>query len=92
MGRLVDSIKEKLSQRFNPSQLEVLDESHKHAGHAGAAQHAAEGRSAESHVHVVIVAEEFSGMGTLAKHRAVLEAVSAEVEALHAFSLEARGA
>lgn len=92
MGRLVDSIKEKLTERFNPSQLEVLDESHKHAGHAGAAQHAAEGKSPESHVHVVIVAEDFAGMNTLGKHRAVLDAVKEEVEQLHAFSLEARSA
>jgi BolA protein len=90
MGRLTDAIKEKLAARFNPSQLEVIDESAKHAGHAGAAEHAAEGKSAESHVHVIIVAESFAGMSTLAKHRAVLEAVKDEVEKLHAFSLEAK--
>jgi len=45
--------------------------------------------SAETHIHVVIVAEAFAGMNTLAKHRAVLEAVKEEVDRLHAFSLEA---
>jgi len=48
--------------------------------------------SAETHIHVVIVADAFDGMSTLAKHRAVLEAVSEEVERLHAFSLEAKAA
>ena len=48
--------------------------------------------SAETHIHVIIVAAAFDGMSTLAKHRAVLETVSDEVERLHAFSLEAKSA
>ncbi len=96
MGILAEAIKEKLTQRFNPSQLEVQDQSHLHAGHGGAAEHKAafpdKDMSAETHIHVVIVADAFDGMSTLAKHRAVLEAVSEEVERLHAFSLEAKAA
>lgn len=96
MGILAEAIKEKLTLRFNPSQLEVQDQSHLHAGHGGAAEHEAafpdKDMSAETHIHVVIVAKGFDGMSTLAKHRAVLEAVSEEVEQLHAFSLEAKAA
>jgi len=94
MGILADSIKRKLEARFTPSQLEVQDQSHLHAGHGGAAEHKAafpdKDMTAETHIHVVIIAEEFEGMSTLAKHRAVLDAVSEEVDRLHAFSLEAK--
>jgi len=94
MGILVESIKEKLKENFNPTQLEVIDQSHLHAGHGGAAEHSAafpdKDMTAETHVHVVIVANAFAGMNTLAKHRAVLEAVSEDVDRLHAFSLEAK--
>lgn len=94
MGILADAIKGKLNVRFTPSQLEVIDQSHLHAGHGGAAEHKAafpdKDMTAETHIHVVIVAEAFKGMSTLAKHRAVLEVLSEEVDRLHAFSLEAK--
>jgi len=41
MGILAESIKRKLEVRFSPSQLEVQDQSHLHAGHGGAAEHKA---------------------------------------------------
>lgn len=94
MGILVEAIKGKLVAAFSPSQLEVLDQSHLHSGHGGAAEHKAafpdKDMTAETHVHVVITADAFAGLNTLAKHRAVLEVVSEEVDRLHAFSLEAK--
>ncbi len=90
MGIITASIKQKLAEKFNPSQLEVIDESHKHAHHRGAAEHAAEGGSAESHIHVIIVSAYFKDMGTLAKHRAVMDTVAEEVAKIHAFSVEAK--
>ncbi len=89
MGVIAIAIKEKLEVAFNPSHLEVRDESHKHAGHAGAAAHAAEHGSGESHFHVVIVSDEFKGLSRLARHRAVMEALADEMKLIHAFSLEA---
>ena len=90
MGKIADAIKEKLTKAFNPSQLEVRDESHKHAGHAGARAHAEEhGSSAESHFHVVIRSGEFESMSRLAKHRAVMEVLEVEMKLIHAFSLDA---
>jgi len=90
MGIIASSIKEKLKQSFNPIQLEVIDESSKHAHHRGAHEHKAEGGSPESHFHVVIVSEKFEGMSRLEKHRAVLEVLKDEVAQIHAFSLDAR--
>ncbi|MDB2439627.1 BolA family transcriptional regulator [Hellea sp.] len=89
MGIIASSIKEKLTQSFTPSQLEVIDESHKHAHHRGAREHEADGGSAESHFHVVIVSDKFDGMSRLAKHRAVLDVLAEEIAQIHAFSLEA---
>ena len=94
MGILAEAIKEKLTVRFTPSQLEVQDQSHLHAGHGGAAEHKAafpeKDMTEETHIHVMITSEIFAGMSTLAKHRAVLDTVSEEVDRLHAFSLEAK--
>jgi len=90
MGIIASSIKDKLEKTFNPTQLEVIDESSKHAHHRGAHEHAAEGGSAESHFHVVIVSEKFQGMSRLAKHRAVLDVLADEIKQIHAFSLDAR--
>jgi len=62
MGIIAETIKTKLTKSFNPSHLEVIDESYKHAGHAGAAAHAADNpNSAESHFHVIITAQRLSG-------------------------------
>lgn len=88
MGIIGTAIKEKLEQNFNPSQLEVIDESSKHSHHRGAHEHAAEGGSAESHFHVVIVAEAFESLSRLARHRAVLDALKDEIAKIHAFSVE----
>jgi len=82
MGNIGTAIKQKLQQSFNPSHLEVIDESHKHAHHAGAKAHAADGGSAESHFQVVIISE----------NRAVLDVLSIEMKQIHAFSLDAREA
>ena len=89
MGKIAVAIKEKLQIAFNPSHLEVRDESHKHAGHAGHAAHAAEHGSGESHFHVVIKSEKFEGMSRIGKHRAVMEALDEEMKLIHAFSLDA---
>ncbi len=91
MGPIASAIKEKLIKNFNPVHLEVIDESHKHAGHAGAAQHAAKHGSGESHFHVVIISEKFEGMNLLARHRAVMDVLSGEMESkVHALSLDAK--
>ena len=93
MGPIAQSIKEKLEKSFNPTQLDVIDESHKHAGHAGAQAHAdkhgSEPGSGESHFHVRIAADTLTPMNRLARHRAVMD-VLAElmVERVHALRLE----
>ena len=67
---------------------------HLHAGHAGAAAHAAEfghkEGSAESHFHVIIASDALTPLSRLARHRAVMEALSEEMPKIHAFSLEVK--
>ena len=88
MGVIAATIKEKLTNAFNPSHLEVIDESHKHAHHRGAAEHRADGGSAESHFHVVITAKTFKGLSRLARHRAVMDVLTDEMDGkVHALSL-----
>ncbi len=76
------TIEEKLSARLAPAHLEVIDESHLHAGHAGA-------RSGGGHYRVTIVAAAFEGLGRLDRHRLIYEILDAEMKgAIHALALK----
>lgn len=87
MGIIADAIKEKLECAFNPTHLEVIDESHLHAGHAGARAHASEHGSGESHFHVIIAADSLTPMTRINRHRAVMETLAEEMPKIHAFRL-----
>ena len=68
---------------FAPSLLVVVDESAMHAGHAGAAP------GGETHFQVVMQSDAFTGMGRLARSRAVHAALAAELAGgLHALALK----
>jgi BolA protein len=74
---------ERLTTSLAPASIEVVDESHRHAGHAGAQP------GGETHYHVEIVATRFAGMSRIARHRLVHEIVHEEFEnGLHALSLK----
>lgn len=84
MTRRVAMIRERLQAALSPSELEVVDDSHGHVGHAGAA----DGRG---HFSVRIVAEAFRGQLPLARHRAVYAALGDLMTTdIHALSIEAR--
>jgi len=61
-------LRQRLESRFSPSVLTIEDESHLHAGHAGAA-------GGHGHFRVTIVAEAFRGVPPVARHRLVYAAV-----------------
>ena len=76
-------IEKKLSLKFTPSHLEVLDESEKHKGHAGSR------RGGETHFRVRIASPSFTGKTRLAQHRAVMETLDAELKnGVHALAVE----
>ncbi len=79
-----ERIHKTLTDAFGPSALEVVDDSHKHAGHAGARP------EGETHYTVIISAPEFDGMSRVARQRAVMAVLQPEFESgLHALSIKA---
>ena len=78
----VERLAERL-QALEPDHLEVVDDSHHHAGHAGAA----DGRG---HFTVLVVSKQFAGLHTLRRHRLVYEAVGdLMITDIHALSIAA---
>ncbi len=78
------AIEHKLSQALSPDHLEVINESHLHAGH----QAGFDG-SGETHFRVRIVSAQFAGMRRLDRHRTITDLLRAELDAgLHALALE----
>lgn len=79
----VAHIRAALQAAFAPQVLEVRDDSHRHAGHAGA-------RDGRGHFHVRIVSDAFAGMPTLARHRAVYAALGTLMQTdIHALGIDA---
>lgn len=80
----VAAIRAALETALAPTALEVEDESHRHAGHAGAA----DGRG---HFRVDVVSERFAGLGPIARHRAVYAALGELMTTdIHALAIRAR--
>jgi BolA family transcriptional regulator, general stress-responsive regulator len=77
-----DEIEDRLTAVFHPSVLEVVNESHKHAGHAG------DDSSGASHFHITIRAEAFREMSRVARHRAVQKALGDLNQRIHAIALD----
>jgi BolA protein len=76
-------LRDRLVREFAPLELDIADESHLHAGHAGAAGGA-------SHFRVRIVARAFGGLAPVARHRLVYAAVADLIPGeIHALALEA---
>jgi BolA protein len=70
-----------LKSAFQVLQLNIEDESHLHAGHAGAA-------TGGGHFKLTIVAPEFDGMSKVARHRAIYAALNKHFpEAIHALTI-----
>jgi len=86
-GPLVQKLEEKMKVAFNPQSLEIINESHLHAGH----QPGFDGQG-ESHIRVRMVAEHFNGMSRVNIHRAVNEVCADEIAAgLHALAIDVKG-
>jgi BolA family transcriptional regulator, general stress-responsive regulator len=79
-----DLIREKLTVAFAPESLDVVDESHRHEGHAG---HRPGG---ETHFRVHIVAEVFKGKSRIERHRMINATLTAELAGgVHALAIHA---
>jgi len=79
----IDRIRTALAA-LQPTALEVVDDSHKHAGHEGA-------RDGRGHFTVRIVSAVFAGKAPLARHRAVYAALGEMMQTdIHALAIEAK--
>ena len=79
-----DQITQKLSDAFAPTALDVTDESHLHAGHAGHRE------GGETHFRVHIVSPRFEGKSRIDRHRMVNATLAAELaDRVHALAIKA---
>jgi len=79
----IEAIRERLTKQLQPTQLDIIDESHLHAGHAGAA-------SGAGHFAVTIVSNAFKEKSEIEKHRLVYLAVDDLMKTeIHALSIKA---
>jgi BolA protein len=80
----VELINNRLSEVFSPVTLEIIDDSAKHAGHAGA-------RSGGGHFLVNIVSEVFQDKSLIQRHRLIYEALGEAMKSeIHALSINAK--
>lgn len=79
-----DRIRRKITDGLAPVRLELVDQSHRHAGHAGAAP------GGETHFELVVVTAAFAGLSRVARQRRVHELLAEELsERVHALSIRA---
>ncbi|MGA8278555.1 MAG: BolA family protein [Rhodanobacteraceae bacterium] len=84
MTSRVERIRSRLLAKLSPSALEVVDEGHRHVGHAGA-------RDGRGHFRVRIVSATFIDQPALVRHRAVYAALGDLMTTdIHALAIEAR--
>jgi BolA protein len=80
---VTQEIHTRLEAAFAPSELQVVDDSERHRGHAGYQE------GGESHFNVRIRSAAFEGLTRIARHRAVHKALGAELVArIHALALD----
>ncbi len=79
----IEAIREALTQKLAPETLEIEDESHLHAGHAGA-------RDGRGHFRVTITSKAFEGLTSVQQHQLVYKALGDLMRTdIHALSLSA---
>ena len=83
MRPTIDALRARFEAAFPGAAIELSDDSHLHAGHAGAAGGA-------GHFSVTVVSERFAGVARLARHRAVLDRVADLIpHPVHALAIRA---
>ena len=81
---VAETIRNKLTAALSPSHLEVIDESHLHAGHIGARP------EGETHFKVIVVSMVFAGESRVAAQRRINKILADELAGpVHALSISA---
>lgn len=81
--RMEDQIKALLSEKLTPERVEVTNQSHLHAGHAG------DDGSGQSHFRVMVVSSLFENRTKIERHRMVFDALSLPLKSIHALEIKA---
>jgi BolA family transcriptional regulator, general stress-responsive regulator len=83
MNDRIDRIRSLLSSSLQVKEIDVIDDSHLHAGHAGA-------RDGRGHYRVRIVAEDFAGLRPIQRHQLVYRSLGDMMQTdIHALSIAA---
>ncbi len=81
--KVAEQIRARLTEALAPLELEIVDQSHLHAGHAGAPE------GGESHFRIKVVSAEFAGKTRVARQRLVNTILAAELAGpVHALSMD----
>jgi BolA protein len=84
MGAVASAIRDKLTATLSPTRLEIVDDSARHAGHAGA------GAAGESHFNLTVESPSFAGLSRVGRQRLVLHTLAEELAGpVHALSIKA---
>ena len=85
MTTVAETMRGKLTEALAPTHLVIIDESHRHAGHAGARP------EGETHFRIEIVSEKFAGLSRIERQRLVHRVLAIELAGrVHALSLATR--
>ncbi|WDI30882.1 BolA family transcriptional regulator [Hyphococcus flavus] len=81
--QVAEIIRKKLTVALEPDQLDVIDESHLHAGHAGARE------GGQSHFRLLVVSGAFEGLSRVARQRLVNDVLREELSGpIHALAMK----
>ncbi len=79
----IETMRDRLAS-LNPVSIDIIDESHKHAGHAGA-------RDGGGHYLLKIITPKFAGIATMARHRMIYSALGEMMKReIHALNIQAK--
>ena len=78
----IEQMQQLLTEQLQPSSLEIIDESHLHAGHAGA-------KEGKGHFKLRIASDRFDGLRPLQRHRMIFDSLGDMMQTdIHALSIE----
>ncbi|MDT8403736.1 BolA family protein [Sulfuriflexus sp.] len=82
-SKRIEQIKQRLTDGLNAENVDVVDESHLHAGHAGA-------KTGMGHFNVTVIADAFAGKSLIERHRQVYTALGDMMQTdIHALGIKA---
>lgn len=83
MSDRIEQMKQQLAA-LHPESIEIVDESHRHAGHAGA-------KAGAGHYLLQIISPDFTGKSKMARHRMIYSALAEMMERdIHALTIDAK--